>query len=101
MCYFVFVSFFVHETPTTELYTYSHTLSLHVALPIYRCRRPSRPRHPALSFFSRPRRSGHGLRLHARRQRPPPFDRRRAGRGAAVALHPPEDRKSTRLNSSH
>src|SRR3546814_1855819 len=27
--------FFLHDTPTTEIYTYGHTLSLHDALPIY------------------------------------------------------------------
>src|SRR3546814_1045196 len=29
------VSFFLKDTATTEIYTYGHTLSLHVALPIW------------------------------------------------------------------
>src|SRR3546814_1780432 len=34
----LFVSFFVKDTATTEIYTYRHTLSLHDALPISRSR---------------------------------------------------------------
>src|SRR3546814_14470588 len=30
-----YISFFFNDTATTEIYTYSHTLSLHDALPIY------------------------------------------------------------------
>src|SRR3546814_16887306 len=32
---FVFFNFFVNDTATTEIYTYLHTLSLPVALPIW------------------------------------------------------------------
>src|SRR3546814_7004184 len=35
ICHFVF---FFHDTATTEMYTYLHTLSLHDALPIWRAR---------------------------------------------------------------
>src|SRR3546814_9514529 len=34
MCSFCSVVFFVKDTPTPEIYTYGHTLSLHDALPI-------------------------------------------------------------------
>src|SRR3546814_17709787 len=33
-CCFVYCSFFVNDTASTEIYTYIHTLSLHDALPI-------------------------------------------------------------------
>src|SRR2546422_8047461 len=60
----IFFFFFFNDTATTEIYT----LSLHDALPIYRCRRRVGP-------------IGNGPRFPAER-------------GA-------QDRKSTRLNSSH
>src|SRR3546814_11657140 len=34
----LYSSFFFNDTPTTEIYTYGHTLSLHDALPISRGR---------------------------------------------------------------
>src|SRR3712207_6883810 len=68
------IFFFFNDTATTEIYT----LSLHDALPIWEPPRRHRPRRP------RPAR-------HARRQGV------RALRLAAAR----EDRKSTRLNSSH
>src|SRR3546814_15627829 len=34
--------FFFHDTATTDIYTYLHTLSLHDALPIFRRRLPKR-----------------------------------------------------------
>src|SRR3546814_5391488 len=54
-----FIIVFFNDTATTEIYTYSHTLSLHDALPIYR-RRAVRPvrRHQLLV--------PEGLRLQAR-----------------------------------
>src|SRR5687768_18039602 len=67
--------FFFNDTATTEIYT----LSLHDALPIWRPRRPlpvGRERSPAARFLRR-----------RDRERPP--------------LRPCQDRKSTRLNSSH
>src|SRR5206468_8772875 len=70
--FLVFSFFFFNDPPTTEIYT----LSLHDALPIsYKRRR----RPPAPGSSSAPRRW-----------------RRRRPRGAEL-----EDRKSTRLNSSH
>src|SRR5437870_13623353 len=68
----IFISFIFNDTATTELYT----LSLHDALPIS-------AREPAL-----PRRGG-GQRRRLRS---------RAGRARRLLR---EDRKSTRLNSSH
>src|SRR3712207_9583358 len=71
--------FFFNDTATTEIYT----LSLHDALPI--SARPVRPRQGAAERGADP---------GGRRSRP------HAGHG----LHPGhrgEDRKSTRLNSSH
>src|SRR2546426_12822018 len=72
---FIFFFFFFNDTATTEIYT----LSLHDALPI--CPRRSRGR----GFRS-------SLEEDPASWRPPTW-----GRGGAAA----EDRKSTRLNSSH
>src|SRR3712207_7962888 len=79
--------FFFNDTATTEIYT----LSLHDALPIW----PERV----------------GVRQHAERCADPPHrhPQRRIARvpeeqdppPAVARLHAPEDRKSTRLNSSH
>src|SRR3546814_8980420 len=41
MC--VLLVFFFNDTATTEIYTYSHTLSLHDALPIWSARHSARP----------------------------------------------------------
>src|SRR3712207_7189042 len=76
------MSFFFNDTATTEIYT----LSLHDALPI--C-----VRRPACR----------GARQRARRAQPA---RAALVRGhprlpAGGRSHPPRDRKSTRLNSSH
>src|SRR3712207_9068605 len=73
--------FFFNDTATTEIYT----LSLHDALPIYRHAEPDRAGGdlPAARGAARPLHVRHPGRL------PQP------GRGGA------EDRKSTRLNSSH
>src|SRR2546430_15853855 len=64
--------FFFNDTATTEIYT----LSLHDALPIYRCQH------------------GHGQR----QRRGHPLQRSHAVGGRAAGAG---DRKSTRLNSSH
>src|SRR5687768_18577081 len=72
-------SFFFNDTATTEIYT----LSLHDALPIYL---PLR-RHPRL----RPEAAAGRFRHQSVLPRP---DRRRGERDR-------QDRKSTRLNSSH
>src|SRR5256885_15373801 len=66
--------FFFNDTATTEIYT----LSLHDALPIWRRAGAGRDRHV-----------GHRARLHDR------------GAGGASDADDGEDRKSTRLNSSH
>src|SRR3712207_7770210 len=73
--------FFLNNTATTEIYT----LSLHDALPI------SRPGHHAGAAH----RLQPPIRRAARRRRQP-------GAGALLPARPSrEDRKSTRLNSSH
>src|SRR5256885_9613310 len=71
------IFFFFNDTATTEIYT----LSLHDALPIYRCARRDRASARAAEAHARPPTRGLG--------RPP--DARSAN----------ADRKSTRLNSSH
>src|SRR5205085_12019678 len=90
---------FLQHTPTTEIYT----LSLHDALPISRSRRGHRRASRAV---------GSG-RLHPLGRAPEPRRTARFTRRASLAggeLHSPphfntkcqpEDRKSTRLNSSH
>src|SRR2546421_3439265 len=71
------VLFFFNDTATTEIYT----LSLHDALPI------SGPAH-------RPPQDRDRHRAADQLSRPPPQTR-------SCRRHGPEDRKSTRLNSSH
>src|SRR3546814_10979954 len=116
---FLLYCFFFKVTPTTDIYPYGHTLSLHDALPICSPRPSSNPnkeeRHELLSFHAAPsRRSAtaephhHGADdAHARRRRARP---RRTGRDALRAARERRpvdrrgdaaDRKSTRLNSSH
>src|SRR3712207_9346576 len=73
------VFFFFNDTATTEIYT----LSLHDALPIYR-------------QWRRPGRAPGQTRRRARHGR---ADRRREISGRVRG--PAQDRKSTRLNSSH
>src|SRR3712207_8321008 len=75
--------FFFNDTATTEIYT----LSLHDALPILRRRRAQEVRAAGLGHRVRP----DELRWH------PQVPERRAGGG----VHQGQDRKSTRLNSSH
>src|SRR3712207_8482568 len=74
--------FFFNDTATTEIYT----LSLHDALPIFHAARPGRVQ------------AGGGDRLQGHRRRGPAVPRlaRRAG-----GFERSQDRKSTRLNSSH
>src|SRR3712207_7319538 len=76
MCYYFYVFFFFNDTATTEIYT----LSLHDALPI------SGPLHRRRGdphvHLDRP-----GLAQHADQ--------------GALGVAADEDRKSTRLNSSH
>src|SRR3712207_9401338 len=78
---YIFFFFFFNDTATTEIYT----LSLHDALPIFGSRQVGRPAwHPACGPCAPPRK-----RPRVR------WVERRARRRV------PEDRKSTRLNSSH
>src|SRR3712207_8052761 len=77
--------FFFNDTATTEIYT----LSLHDALPISRVAAPRSKPTP-----------GQGDLAPSRRW----WEARRAGRPRLVRrgpLEPRQDRKSTRLNSSH
>src|SRR3546814_19110577 len=98
-----------NETATTELYPYSHTLSLHDALPIGRSRgRCARPRPAAVSAPRNDPDSVHdaGDVAEDRQQDVQPevkaapnleeYAHRRQQDGEDDA-----DRKSTRLNSSH
>src|SRR3712207_7160586 len=78
-----YVFFFFNDTATTEIYT----LSLHDALPI--CMRGSSWVGLAGRHRGRRRRAGAGVA------------RRRLRRQAGADLATFEDRKSTRLNSSH
>src|SRR5438270_8707788 len=81
---FVLISyFFFNDTATTEIYT----LSLHDALPIYSQLRPT------YSFFA-PSAGGAKSEKVGRR-------RSRGVGGAEAWVEESEDRKSTRLNSSH
>src|SRR3712207_9273480 len=75
--------FFFNDTATTEIYT----LSLHDALPISQA--PGRPRRPD------------HLEVRGCCDRCAARTRRRGGPGARFSPAPSEDRKSTRLNSSH
>src|SRR3712207_7438649 len=80
MSLYVVFCFFFNDTAPTEIYT----LSLHDALPIYPrvLRVPGEDQRPALQFQLGPDRQHH----------------RRPGEQALGLV---EDRKSTRLNSSH
>src|SRR5690349_24246744 len=78
-------SFFFNDTATTEIYT----LSLHDALPIYGPAALARIRDPALEMLQVLPVRGEGIRREL--EQPRAHDR-------AVV---PQDRKSTRLNSSH
>src|SRR3546814_1713531 len=75
-CYICCSVFFYNDSATTEIYTYSHTLSLHDARPIYH-------RHVPGPAAQAARGAG-----HPHRQRPPrgrgPRVRRRAHAGRSV-----------------
>src|SRR3546814_5104191 len=119
--------FFLNDTATTEIYTYSHTLSLHDALPI------SAAAHPPIESRSRAAAISDAVAVHQRREaamessgsravhiargtlrhegserqsRLPVIDapRRRTRQRVsahAIAKNKRTDRKSTRRNSSH
>src|SRR5213594_5166778 len=57
MTNFFYFVFFFNDTPTTEIYTSVHTLSLHDALPIYRSRVIRLYRFPYSTNVERERRS--------------------------------------------
>src|SRR3546814_14281991 len=94
------VDYFFNDTATTEIYTYRHTLSLHDALPIYDPSR--RPQHLGHAPSARPLhdRARRGLA----RERPDRLLRQQSPTHLLALLEMlrrPQDRKSTRLNSSH
>src|SRR3712207_8691288 len=85
------IFFFFNDTATTEIYT----LSLHDALPIS----TGAPVKLAYLLGLRPlppRRDHLAESMHLQNAL-----RRQVGDIAEIDRHPPEDRKSTRLNSSH
>src|SRR3546814_12488765 len=102
-CYFCF-----NAPPTTEIYPYRHSLSLHDALPI--CHQPGGAGPGAVFRERRDRRLLHRRMLAeaeivvaAERDEIAPAAPRRASRpphGFGEGA-PQPDRKSTRLNSSH
>src|SRR2546429_4506774 len=79
-CPLFFLFFFFNDTATTEIYT----LSLHDALPI--CLRRTQPRRSAAAHRGR---------------RGDDSDEGRSGVGKRGGSRAAQDRKSTRLNSSH
>src|SRR3546814_15856268 len=100
--------FFLNDTATTEIYTYGHTLSLHDALPICAWNAsgpksrltPVRGRQPGTDqtrrrFDGRTPLCGMGVTSRIEVIVKPTACK------ALSALSRPEDRKSTRLNSSH
>src|SRR3546814_18530329 len=100
MCCF----FFFHDTATTEIYTYFNTLSLHDALPIsWRQWDPVTviaQNTPRVAYQMDRGCEGPGRRANLRPYNTgahyPPL-----GRPSRTAQAGAEDRKSTRLNSSH
>src|SRR3712207_6963308 len=91
--------FFFNDTATTEIYT----LSLHDALPISRAPRP-RAGHPGRSRARLGGGLAGGVRAGHHQHRPDgprPAVRAVPEPGAAVGAGRRQDRKSTRLNSSH
>src|SRR3546814_19267271 len=86
--------FVFHDTATTVIFTYCHTLSLHDALPISR---DGVSENAALLVLKLRRPLGHERRhaffLVLRRKRCVEYP--------ALETHAFGDRKSTRLNSSH
>src|SRR3712207_7929031 len=93
---YVLVLFFFNDTATTEIYT----LSLHDALPIW----PLPRRIPPLGGAHLSRARGAVRELPRSVHHPRGLRAARDQRRAAVlvpGVHDAEDRKSTRLNSSH
>src|SRR3712207_7828069 len=86
--------FFFNDTATTEIYT----LSLHDALPISEAARQREAARCNRATPSPPGRCRAGRRRGRVRERRSPDAAGRRGRGGP---RPCQDRKSTRLNSSH
>src|SRR3546814_11282556 len=96
LCVFRLCVFFFNDTATTEIYTYLHTLSLHDALPI--------------SLNNGDMQLREILDLEAMLTKDPApesledeeeDDGEISEKNAGVSFKDEEDRKSTRLNSSH
>src|SRR3712207_9029262 len=81
--------FFFNDTATTEIYT----LSLHDALPI--------SGHDLDALAEEHHAAQHDVRVEQAELQQPPVPDEVPGGVGAVAQHPAQDRKSTRLNSSH
>src|SRR3546814_20675780 len=108
----MFCFFFFNDTSTTESYTYGHTLSLHDALPIYvDSFGRGRADRDDFAFLERAQQLGLQRQRHlghfieqqgaaVRGAEKALAPRRRAGEGALLVAEQ-QDRKSTRLNSSH
>src|SRR3546814_15901315 len=99
------LSFFFNDTATTEIYTYRHTLSLHDALPISLFRMLSATWRGTLGqkqlagvHFQQ----GDEIRIEGDRSNVI-LDGEifQAKNGMPIILTSTQDRKSTRLNSSH
>src|SRR3546814_14392004 len=101
--------FFVFNYPaTTEIYTYCHTLSLHDALPIYPLARLGLWPQRRFGMPAGIEQHQHGADAMTVRHRQEGVDARQEGRRVVqpqqvVQIDPDavQDRKSTRLNSSH
>src|SRR3546814_15205689 len=99
--------FFFNDKANTDIYTYSHTLSLHDALPIYEGHDQEQAEHGQLvAPEPAPHVDSQGSRLAEVVARGVLHElglARRRGRvgDAHFDSPPPRDRKSTRLNSSH
>src|SRR3546814_19577069 len=107
LSYYLDLFFIFNDTATTEIYTYSHTLALHYALPIFiHCPSPTvapietclevgasgKSQPPPIALYNAT--SGTAIVACARAQAVSASCRRRSAASSS-------DRKSTRLNSSH
>src|SRR3546814_11990384 len=91
---YVLLCFFFNDPATPAIYTYLHTLSLHDALPIYRTIRQRSKLDSEFGLPEQPCPAAESVR-----NVPPPY---RAYPGSrSWPAHRNQDRKSTRLNSSH
>src|SRR3546814_11540898 len=95
LCYML-----LNDTAPTEIYTYGHTLSLHVALPIWDLAPGDRQRYRGAAIEQRLVAFVVGVHRHGH------VGQHRLGPGGGDGDVPRSvaervDRKSTRLNSSH